>query len=215
VHLYRPFSLAHFAAALPDTVKSIAVLDRTKEHGSLGEPLYMDVVTALAQANAQGIIKNMPVVIGGRYGLSSKEFTPQMVSAIFKELAKATPKPNFTVGIIDDVTHLSLEEDTAFEMSRTDLKTAVFYGLGSDGTVGANKNSIKIIAEATGEHAQGYFVYDSKKAGSTPHRTCVFRQPRSNRCISFKRLISSPATNGISSAPSMCWSAPNRAPRSF
>ena len=167
VRLYRPFSLAHFAAALPDTVKSIAVLDRTKEHGSLGEPLYMDVVTALAQANAQGIIKHMPVVTGGRYGLSSKEFTPQMVSAIFKELAKDAPKPNFTVGIIDDVTHLSLEDDNDFDMGRTDLKRAVFYGLGSDGTVGANKNSIKIISEATGEYAQGYFVYDSKKAGST------------------------------------------------
>jgi pyruvate-ferredoxin/flavodoxin oxidoreductase len=169
VHLFRPFSLQHFVDALPASVKSIAVLDRTKEHGSLGEPLYTDIVTAFARAKAAGLRKGAPdpVIIGGRYGLSSKEFTPQMVKAVFDELERDNPKPNFTVGIIDDVTRLSLAEDTEFDLGRTDLKSAMFYGLGSDGTVGANKNSIKIISEATGEYAQGYFVYDSKKAGST------------------------------------------------
>jgi len=169
VHLFRPFSLKHFAAALPLSVKAIAVLDRTKEHGSLGEPLYTDIVTALAQCKSAGLRQDAPepVIIGGRYGLSSKEFTPRMVKAIFDELDQKTPRSNFTVGIIDDVTRLSLAEDATFKMGRTDLKRAMFYGLGSDGTVGANKNSIKIISEATGEYAQGYFVYDSKKAGST------------------------------------------------
>lgn len=169
VHLFRPFSLQHFIAALPLSVKAIAVLDRTKEHGALGEPLYTDVITAFAQAKSRGLRKMAPdpVIIGGRYGLSSKEFTPQMVKAIFDELDKETPKSNFTVGIIDDVTHLSLAEDSSFDIERKDLKSAIFYGLGSDGTVGANKNSIKIISEATGEFTQGYFVYDSKKAGST------------------------------------------------
>ena len=169
VHLFRPFSLEHFVAALPETVRSIAVLDRTKEHGSLGEPLYMDVVTALAQAQAAGLRNSAatPKVIGGRYGLSSKEFTPAMVKATFDELDRETPKPRFTVGIIDDVTRLSLAEDPSFRVENSDVKSAIFYGLGSDGTVGANKNSIKIISEATGEYAQGYFVYDSKKAGST------------------------------------------------
>jgi pyruvate-ferredoxin/flavodoxin oxidoreductase len=169
VHLFRPFSLRHFVDALPASVRSIAVLDRTKEHGSLGEPLYTDVVMAFAQAKAAGSRKGAldPVIIGGRYGLSSKEFTPRMVKAIFDELDEETPKSNFTVGIIDDVTRLSLTEDETFDLARTDLKSAMFYGLGSDGTVGANKNSIKIISEATGEYAQGYFVYDSKKAGST------------------------------------------------
>lgn len=169
VHLFRPFALEHFIAALPETVQSIAVLDRTKEHGSLGEPLYLDVVTALAQANAAGLRNGavMPKVIGGRYGLSSKEFTPAMVKATFDELYKEKSKPRFTVGIIDDVTRLSLEEDPSFRVEKDIVKSAIFYGLGSDGTVGANKNSIKIISEATGEYAQGYFVYDSKKAGST------------------------------------------------
>ena len=169
VHLFRPFALEHFVAALPETVRSIAVLDRTKEHGSLGEPLYLDVVTALVQADAAGLRNGaaVPKVIGGRYGLSSKEFTPAMVKATFAELEKEKPKPRFTVGIIDDVTRLSLQEDPTFRMENGHVKSAIFYGLGSDGTVGANKNSIKIISEATGEYAQGYFVYDSKKAGST------------------------------------------------
>ena len=163
VHLYRPFSAQHLAAALPDSVRSIAVLDRTKEHGAVGEPLYMDVVTALAQSKSNG--KDI-TVIGGRYGLSSKEFTPAMVKAVFDELAKDDPQNGFTVGIIDDVTGLSLKIDETFQLAYQGVKGAVFYGLGSDGTVGANKNSIKIIAENTDNYAQGYFVYDSKKAGA-------------------------------------------------
>ncbi len=168
VRLYRPFPLDAFIASLPPTVRSIAVLDRTKEQGALGEPLYVDVITALAKAKAAGQRPAVvdPVVIGGRYGLSSKEFTPAMVKAIFDELNENTPKPHFTVGINDDVTHLSLKVDPTFNTEPPGVKRAVFFGLGSDGTVGANKNSIKIIAENTDNYAQGYFVYDSKKAGS-------------------------------------------------
>ncbi len=168
VHLYRPFSLDHFIATLPVTVKAIGVLDRTKEHGSLGEPLYLDVVTALSQAKAAGLRPSAadPVVVGGRYGLSSKEFTPGMVKGVFDELDKEKPRHSFTVGIVDDVTHLSLDYDESFNTEGENVKRGVFFGLGSDGTVGANKNSIKIISETTDNHAQGYFVYDSKKAGS-------------------------------------------------
>jgi pyruvate-ferredoxin/flavodoxin oxidoreductase len=168
VRLYRPFSVADFAAALPAGVKSIAVLDRTKEPGALGEPLYLDVVGALRQADTMGLLKDSHLirVIGGRYGLGSKEFTPAMVKAIFDELAKDSPKPVFTVGINDDVTGLSLDYDPEFEVVPEGMKQAVFFGLGSDGTVGANKNSIKIIGEGTDNFAQGYFVYDSKKAGA-------------------------------------------------
>ncbi|MBS0312382.1 MAG: pyruvate:ferredoxin (flavodoxin) oxidoreductase [Proteobacteria bacterium] len=166
VRLYRPFSPAALLEALPPTVTSIAVLDRCKEPGADGEPLYKDVLGALAQASADGQ-RSMPRVIGGRYGLASKEFTPAMVKAVFDELAAATPKRQFTVGIHDDLTHLSLPWDTAF---RTDasrqLQHAVFWGLGADGTVSANKNSIKILGEATDLQAQGYFVYDSKKSGA-------------------------------------------------
>jgi len=159
VRLYRPFSIEHFVEALPETVKAIAVLDRTKEPGSSGEPLYLDVVDALAASGR-------PVkVIGGRYGLSSKEFTPAMVKAVLDELAKPDPKKHFTVGINDDVTHTSLEYDPRFSTEPESVVRALFYGLGSDGTVGANKNSIKIIGEDTPNYAQGYFVYDSKKAG--------------------------------------------------
>ncbi len=160
VHLFRPFSVEHFAQALPASVKSIAVLDRTKEPGAAGEPLYMDVVTALAETGRA--IK----VIGGRYGLSSKEFTPAMVKGVFDELKKAQPKNHFTIGINDDVTRTSLDYDPAFSTEDPNMVRAMFYGLGSDGTVGANKNSIKIIGEDTPNFAQGYFVYDSKKAGS-------------------------------------------------
>ncbi len=159
VRLYRPFSVAHFAAALPKTVKSIVVLDRTKEPGSAGEPLYLDVVNALAES---GLSVD---VIGGRFGLSSKEFTPAMVKAVFDELAKAAPKNHFTVGINDDLTHTSLAYDPTFSTEPENVFRALFYGLGSDGTVGANKNSIKIIGEDTANYVQGYFVYDSKKAG--------------------------------------------------
>lgn len=167
VHLFRPFSLKHFAAALPATVKSIGVLDRTKEHGALGEPLYQDIVTALAQAKTEGLWKGeIPRVIGGRYGLSSKEFTAAMAKAVFDELAKDTPKSHLTVGIIDDVTHLSLDVDEGFSTEGDEVVRSVFFGLGSDGTVGANKNSIKILSENTDKYAQWHFVYDSKKAGS-------------------------------------------------
>jgi len=166
VHLFRPFSVAHLLAALPDTVRRIAVLDRTKEPGGTGEPLFQDIVTALAGAVARGERATMPHVIGGRYGLSSKEFTPAMAKAAFDELTKAKPRNDFTVGIIDDVSHTSLPVDESFTTEKANVTRAVFYGLGADGTVGANKNSVKIIAEDAGLYAQGYFVYDSHKSGA-------------------------------------------------
>ncbi|MBI4737317.1 MAG: pyruvate:ferredoxin (flavodoxin) oxidoreductase [candidate division NC10 bacterium] len=168
VRLYRPFSVEHCIAALPRTVKALAVMDRTKEPGGAGEPLYLDVVTAVAEAMAggQAPFPAFPRIIGGRYGLSSKEFTPAMIKAVFDELAKPHPKNHFTVGIYDDVTHTSLEYDPAFSTEEAGTVRALFYGLGADGTVGANKNSIKIIGEDTDNYAQGYFVYDSKKSGS-------------------------------------------------
>jgi pyruvate-ferredoxin/flavodoxin oxidoreductase len=168
VRLYRPFALGEFMTALPRSVHHIAVLDRTKEPGSLGEPLYQDVVTALREAEQAHIDRfhHQLTVLGGRYGLSSKEFTPAMVKAVFDELGKARPKRHFTVGINDDVSHLSLKYDPAFDIEPPDVVRALFYGLGADGTVGANKNSIKIIGEDTPNFAQGYFVYDSKKSGS-------------------------------------------------
>ncbi|MFQ5469358.1 MAG: pyruvate:ferredoxin (flavodoxin) oxidoreductase [Gammaproteobacteria bacterium] len=166
VRLFRPFSTQHLVKVLPETVRKIAVLDRTKEMGAAGEPLYQDVVTALAQAFNDGDIKTLPKMVGGRYGLSSKEFTPAMVKAIYDELNKEQPKNNFTVGITDDVTHTSLDVDHSFDIEPDNVTRALFYGLGSDGTVSANKNSIKIIGENTDLYCQGYFVYDSKKAGS-------------------------------------------------
>jgi len=168
VRLFRPFSRKHLLEALPATTRAIAVLDRTKEPGSAGEPLYQDIVTTLSEAVAHGSapMGAMPRVIGGRYGLSSKEFTPAMASAVFQELDAAAPKNPFTIGIRDDVTHLSLEYDSELDIEPESVKRAIFWGLGSDGTVGANKNSIKIIGEETDGFAQGYFVYDSKKAGA-------------------------------------------------
>ncbi|HUJ43634.1 MAG TPA: pyruvate:ferredoxin (flavodoxin) oxidoreductase [Opitutaceae bacterium] len=169
VRLYRPFSAKALAAALPRTVRAIAVLDRTKEPGAVGEPLYVDVVTALREAEVAGWFSprgGRLTVIGGRYGLSSKEFTPAMVLAVFAELGKPLPKNPFTVGIHDDVTGLSLNYDPAVDIEPSDRTRAVFFGLGSDGTVGANKNTIKIIGEEAGKFGQGYFVYDSKKSGS-------------------------------------------------
>jgi pyruvate-ferredoxin/flavodoxin oxidoreductase len=166
VRLFRPFATESFFSALPDTVKSIAVLDRTKEPGSVGEPLYQDIVTALMERHASDSGATLPRVLGGRYGLASKEFTPAMAKAVFDELAKANPKRQFTVGILDDVTHTSLDYDPAFSTEPSGRVRAVFFGLGSDGTVGANKNSIKIIGKATDSYVQGYFVYDSKKAGA-------------------------------------------------
>jgi len=168
VRLYRPFSPTAFLAALPKSVRSLAVLDRTKEPGAPGDPLYLDVMTALSEAHAEGIspFKVSPRVIAGRYGLSSKEFTPAMVKAVFDEAAKDSPKRHFTVGIVDDVTHTSLTWDPSFRTEAEDVSASVFYGLGADGTVGANKNSIKIVGQETDLHAQGYFVYDSKKSGA-------------------------------------------------
>jgi pyruvate-ferredoxin/flavodoxin oxidoreductase len=165
VRLYRPLDANAFLAALPATVKSIAVLDRCKEPGAAGEPLYQDLVTILSE-NSATLPFGKPTVIGGRYGLSSKEFTPAMVKGIYDELAKATPKNHFTIGIDDDISHTSLTYDPAFSTEDPKTVRALFYGLGSDGTVGANKNSIKIIGTETPNFAQGYFVYDSKKSGS-------------------------------------------------
>ena len=167
VRLFRPFSVTHLLAALPESVRAIAVLDRTKEPGGTGEPLFQDIVTALAGAAGRGERASiMPRVIGGRYGLSSKEFTPAMAKAAFDELKAANPNTNFTLGINDDVSHTSLAIDESFQIEKDDVTRAVFYGLGADGTVGANKNSVKIIAEDAGLYAQGYFVYDSHKSGA-------------------------------------------------
>ncbi len=166
VRLYRPFDGAALIKALPASVKAIATLDRTKEPGAAGEPLYQDVVTAYAEALENGEIGQMPTIVGGRYGLSSKDFTPAMAKAVFDNLAAGKPKNHFTVGINDDVTHTSLPFDPAFSTEGPEVHRALFYGLGADGTVGANKNSIKIIGTATDNYAQGYFVYDSKKSGA-------------------------------------------------
>jgi pyruvate-ferredoxin/flavodoxin oxidoreductase len=193
VRLYRPFAIEHFLHALPPTVEAIAVLDRTKEPGAVGEPLYMDVVTALSEAESQSthLVQPMPRVIGGRYGLSSKEFTPAMVKGVFDELAKEKSKNHFTVGIVDDVTHTSIDYDPAFSTEEPDTVRALFYGLGADGTVGANKNSIKIIGEDTDLFAQGYFVYDSKKSGSmtTSHLRFGPRPIRSSYLITRANFI--------------------------
>ena len=164
VRLYRPFDVAGFVAALPKTVRAIAVLDRTKEPGAIGEPMYQDVVTALAEAWPED--QPAPRVIGGRYGLSSKEYTPAMAKAVLDELQAAKPKRHFTIGIFDDISHLSLKWDPSFDTEAKGVTRAVFYGLGADGTVGATKNTVKIIGENTPLHAQGYFVYDSKKSGA-------------------------------------------------
>ena len=168
VRLYRPFSIPDFIGALPVSTKSIAVLDRTKEPGAVGDPLYLDVLAALTEARQLGISRIVPEprVIGGRYGLSSKEFTPSMLRAVFDELEKKQPKNHFTIGIVDDITHTSLPFDPHWDIEADDVVRAVFFGLGADGTVGANKNSIKIIGTETDNCAQGYFVYDSKKSGS-------------------------------------------------
>lgn len=175
VRLYRPFDIKRFAEVFPATVKSIAVLDRTKEPGSAGEPLYLDVVNAIYETNSKLTPPNPPelrgggnpkTIVGGRYGLSSKEFTPAMIKAVFDNLAQEEPKNHFTVGINDDVSQTSLAYDPEFSIEPDNVVRAIFYGLGADGTVGANKNSIKIIGEETDNYAQGYFVYDSKKSGS-------------------------------------------------
>ena len=168
VRLYRPFSIEHFLKALPKTTKVIATLDRTKEPGAAGEPLYQDVIAAISEGMTLGItsFKNAPLIIGGRYGLSSKEFTPGMVKGVFDEMTKDEPKNHFTIGINDDISNTSLEYDHCFLIESDQIIRSMFYGLGSDGTVGGNKNSIKIIGTQTENYAQGYFVYDSKKAGA-------------------------------------------------
>jgi pyruvate-ferredoxin/flavodoxin oxidoreductase len=166
VRLYRPFSAQHFLATLPASVRAIAVLEQTKEPGAPGEPLYLDVVTTLAQGAACSAREGMPHVIGGRYGISSKDFTPAMVKAVFDEMRRSDPKTSFTLGINDDVSHTSLDIDPTFSIEHPATVQALFYGLGADGTVGANKNSVKIIAEDAGLYAQGYFVYDSHKSGA-------------------------------------------------
>ncbi len=166
VRLFRPFSAQHLLEALPPTVRSIAVLDRTKEIGASGEPLYQDIVTTLSEALSENKISALPIIIGGRYGLSSKEFTPAMVQAIFAALDEPRPKNHFTIGIHDDVTQTSIAFDSCFNLESRKETRALFFGLGSDGTVGANKNSIKIIGDNTDLYCQGYFVYDSKKSGS-------------------------------------------------
>lgn len=166
VHLYRPFSGAHLVEALPATTRAVAVLDRTKEPGAAGEPLYLDVLASLSEAQADGRLPALPRIIGGRYGLSSKEFHPGMVKAVFDELDRDKPKNHFTVGIQDDLAHTSLDYDPDYSTESDDVHRAIFYGLGADGTVGANKNTIKIIGNDPDFYAQGYFVYDSKKSGS-------------------------------------------------
>lgn len=168
VRLYRPFSIEHFISSLPKTVKTITVLDRTKEPGANGEPMYLDVVNAITERFMEGNLPfEFPKIIGGRYGLSSKEFTPAMIKGIYDEMKKEKPKNHFTIGIVDDVTNTSLEYNPEFSIESDETFRGKFYGLGADGTVGANKNSIKIIGEGTDYFAQGYFVYDSKKSGST------------------------------------------------
>ncbi len=189
--LFRPFDIERFVKAFPSTVTSVAVLDRVKEPGSAGEPLYLDTVNALFEGVQNGLLKTMPTIVGGRYGLSSKEFTPAMVKSVFDNMASEKPKNHFTVGINDDVTKSSLDYDHSFLIEPDEMFRALFYGLGSDGTVGANKNSIKIIGENTPNFAQGYFVYDSKKAGSitTSHLRFGLQEIRSAYLITEAQFI--------------------------
>jgi pyruvate-ferredoxin/flavodoxin oxidoreductase len=193
VRLFRPFSAKHFLAALPKTVKTLAVLDRTKEPGALGDPLYQDVITVLAECAAEGELPfaAMPRVVAGRYGMSSKEFTPAMIKGIYDEMLKAKPKNHFTIGIIDDVTNSSIDYDPNFSTEDDKTIRSLFYGLGADGTVGANKNSIKIIGEDTNNFAQGYFVYDSRKSGSmtTSHLRFGPKEIRSTYLITKANFI--------------------------
>jgi len=193
VRLFRPFALDALLKTLPASTRAIAVLDRTKEPGAAGEPLYQDIITALAEARADGLspFTAEPRVVGGRYGLSSKEFTPAMVKAVFDNLTEPRPRNHFTVGINDDITRLSLPYDASFEIESSDVTSAIFYGLGADGTVGANKNSIKIIGSETEAYVQGYFVYDSKKSGATTisHLRTSPRPIRSAYLISRARFV--------------------------
>jgi pyruvate-ferredoxin/flavodoxin oxidoreductase len=213
VRLYRPFDREAFVSALPHSLHSLAVLDRTKEPGALGDPLYLDVVTALAETRALGksTFNGEPTVIAGRYGLSSKEFTPAMVNTIFDELEQRTPHRHFTIGITDDVTHLSLPWDASFRNEYDDVSTAIFYGLGADGTVGANKNSIKIIGHETDQYAQGYFVYDSKKSGAitVSHLRTSPRQIRSAYLIDRADFVACHQFEFIDKIDVLEYAAPN------
>jgi pyruvate-ferredoxin/flavodoxin oxidoreductase len=189
--LFRPFDISMFVQSLPASMKSISVLDRVKEPGSAGEPLYLDIVNALLEGFQKGLLKAMPAITGGRYGLSSKEFTPAMVKGVFDNMASESPKNHFTVGINEDVTGSSIDYDKSFSIEPNSVFRAIFYGLGSDGTVGANKNTIKIIGENTDNYAQGYFVYDSKKSGSitTSHLRFGPEQIHSTYLISEAHFI--------------------------
>ena len=209
VRLFLPFSVPAFLQTLPPTVQAIGVLDRTKEPGSLGEPLYLNVVAALVEARAP--LAASPRVVGGRYGLGSKEFTPGMARAVFDHLHGAQPRNHFTIGINDDVTGTSLPFEAEFDIEAADVRRCVFVGLGADGTVGANKNSIKIIGEQTDNFAQGYFVYDSKKSGSTTIPICASVRARSGLLTwSSRRALSPAASSALSGAP-MCSAMRRRA----
>ena len=208
VRLFRPFSTKHLLEAIPATAQKIAVLDMTKEPGSIGEPLYEDIRTAFGEEMSGGKskFKSYPKIVGGRYGLGSQNhgMTPAMVKSILDNLKEDQPKNHFTVGIIDDVSFTSLAWDDNFVIEDEKVHRAVFYGLGSDGTVGANKNSIKIIGDYTEDYCQGYFVYDSKKAGATTDLTFVSAQDRSGVPTSFRKPTSSPVQNSASSKSSIC-----------
>ena len=195
LRLYRPFPAHALVEALPSTVRSIAVLDRTKEPGSVGEPLFLDTVAAVTEACADSELEVMPRIVGGRYGLSSKEFTPGMVTGVFGELKTKRPRRRFTIGITDDVSGTSLDYDAILDIEPPDTARAIFFGLGSDGTVGANKNTIKILGSEEGLHAQGYFVYDSKKSGSKTVSHLRFGPVRSAPPTSSSTRISSAATS--------------------
>ena len=212
VRLYRPFPADALVDALPPTVRSVAVLDRTKEPGSLGEPLFLDVVAAMNDAVADGQRELMPRVSGGRYGLSSKEFSPGMVAGVLEHLKLEHPKRRFTVGINDDVSGTSIPYDPALDIELPETVRAVFFGLGSDGTVGANKNTIKILGEEEGLYAQAYFVYDSKKSGSQTVSHLRFGPSPSMRPTWWPRPVSLVATSSGSSSGPRSWSGHARAP---
>ena len=216
VRLYRPFSPKALLAAFPLTTKAISVLDRTKEPGATGEPLYQDVLTSIGEAVIEGSspFAQIPRVTGGRYGLASKEFTPAMAKAVFDELKKTSPKNHFTVGIKDDVSNTSLDFDPTFSTERADEVRALFWGLGADGTVGANKNTIKIIGEETENFAQGYFVYDSKKSGAMTVSHLRFGPHPIRAPTSSGAPASSPCTSSTSSKSMTCSTRPKRARRS-
>ena len=203
VRLYRPFSAKDFVKALPATTKKLAILDRCKEPGSPADPLHLDILAALREMREEGVTTLDPVVVGGRYGLSSKEFTPSMIKAVYDNLSQAKPKNHFTIGILDDVTHTSLPWDPEFDIEAKDVSRCLFYGLGADGTVGANKNSIKIIAEETDNFGQGYFVYDSKKSGAVTISHLRFgpRQIRSAYLIRKANFIACHQTSFLDKYP--------------